>query len=648
MILFLQSGSFSIYTITSFCASIVWGTTGFGYALIFLTVYQLVEFTGIMDRSTFKYAIFLQSIGLTAISSFAIIHKMRELKTFKFCWMFLVPTVGLSFPLGIFGTWLKKYAPTSTIRIICGMAILFSIMVKLYKMFGPFDLRKKPNVYFIIGSQRSGSSWLRCILDTQKDFSAPQPPHILKAYYPIMDKFGDLRIDKNFRYLIANICEYIEATPIKWTDKNNKAINFNQDEIFNKCKHNRSLLQIFEVVMDTQAEMNGKKTWVCKSMSYSNYYKELKQHFGDRLRFIYLYRDPRDVCLSFKNSPLGHNHFFKIAEEWSKLQKSCMSIVENDSAIIETVQYENLVLSFDKSIEKLLNFMNCEANFKMINAVSKMEMTIKTAKASSWQWKNVCNNDEDFRKNQFQKWKKALANNSITNTDIYHIEIGCEHQLTHLGYCLHSKYLSKPTEKEKILIEQENKQTKTSTETEDLRKITDAYGAVLAKIDDYPIKKEKNFISVKALITYILACCFSGILGGLVGARGPPLIIYFLFFPADKELIRVVGVVGSFTSALSRMIAFCVTSPPVDSSWPTTKYLNRNTTDQVFQFDMNSWFIKNDLYLYVSVIIASVLGCILGIYLHERVNQKVFNLILGSVLLFSSIIMIAKGVLEIF
>jgi len=317
MILFLQGGTFTIYTITAFCASIIWGITGFGNALILLAVHQVVEFTGIMDRSTIKYTIFLQGIGLIALSSFAIVYQIRDIKTFS-SWKLVIPIIFINFPLGFFGTWLKKFAPTSIIRIVCGVVALISTLIKLYQKFVPY----------------------------------------------------------------------------------------------------------------------------------------------------------------------------------------------------------------------------------------------------------------------------------------------------------------------------------LSGETKEPESTSDALDAVIAEIDD------KKCIPMKSFITFLIACCFFGILGGLIGAGGPTLIIYFLFFPAEKGVVRVVGVIGSFAIAVSRIITYSTTSPPLDDSWPTTKYQNRNTTEQVYQFDMSSWFIRNDMYLYISVVIASIFGCIVGTYLHERVNQKVFNLILVGVLFLSSIIMIVKGVLE--
>ena len=139
-------------------------------------------------------------------------------------------------------------------------------------------------------------------------------------------------------------------------------------------------------------------------------------------------------------------------------------------------------------------------------------------------------------------------------------------------------------------------------------------------------------------------CCLSGILGGLVGAKGPIFIIYFLFFPADKAMVRIIGTLSSFAIALSRMITYAVTDPPIDNSWPTTKYLqNHNST--TYNFDSKSWFIKYDWGLYLAVVGVSIVGCVIGIYLHEKINQRVFNLILIGLLFLSSIVFIVKGIL---
>ncbi len=47
-------------------------------------------------------------------------------------------------------------------------------------------------VYFMIGSQRSGSNWLRTMLSEREDLIAPHPPHIMRDFMPLLPKYGDL------------------------------------------------------------------------------------------------------------------------------------------------------------------------------------------------------------------------------------------------------------------------------------------------------------------------------------------------------------------------------------------------------------------------------------------------------------------------
>ena len=47
-------------------------------------------------------------------------------------------------------------------------------------------------IFFLIGSRRSGSSWLYTNISESKVIAKPHPTHILKRFTPILDKFGDL------------------------------------------------------------------------------------------------------------------------------------------------------------------------------------------------------------------------------------------------------------------------------------------------------------------------------------------------------------------------------------------------------------------------------------------------------------------------
>ena len=152
----------------------------------------------------------------------------------------------------------------------------------------------------MIGCQSSGSNWLQLLIGEHFPHVAfPHPPHIFSNFKPILHRFGTLDEPENFEKLVEAVCLFVESNPGPWNDKNNKAIIFDRRAISKRCTKN-DLVSIFEAVMDIYAESNDCQTWICKSMTMSFHHQELLKHFGDRLKYIYLYRDPRDVCLSFR------------------------------------------------------------------------------------------------------------------------------------------------------------------------------------------------------------------------------------------------------------------------------------------------------------------------------------------------------------
>lgn len=48
---------------------------------------------------------------------------------------------------------------------------------------------------FLICSERSGSNLITKLLDNHSKYCGPTPPHLLRVFYPVLDKYGDLNVD---------------------------------------------------------------------------------------------------------------------------------------------------------------------------------------------------------------------------------------------------------------------------------------------------------------------------------------------------------------------------------------------------------------------------------------------------------------------
>ena len=227
--------------------------------------------------------------------------------------------------------------------------------------------KEKP-VFFMIGSQRSGSNWLRTMLDQREDLVGPHPPHVMREFMPLIaqSKFGDLSQDENFNILVDHVCTFVERNQVPWNDKYGQRIIFCRQTVCDQAKasceriklqeqgdldNELYLLSIFDSLMNFFADANGKELWMCKSMGMSAYHSSLLKFYGKRrLRYIYLVRDPRDVAMSFMKTPVGDKHYYPIVKKWAKLQEQAIAILEAVPNIIFNIKYEDLLKNKEDAI----------------------------------------------------------------------------------------------------------------------------------------------------------------------------------------------------------------------------------------------------------------------------------------------------------
>ena len=74
---------------------------------------------------------------------------------------------------------------------------------------------ERPPVFFLTGSQRSGSNWLHTMISESKVIATPHPLYILKSLMPILDKLSDLFQEDNLRALVDHVCKFVEKNPYK-------------------------------------------------------------------------------------------------------------------------------------------------------------------------------------------------------------------------------------------------------------------------------------------------------------------------------------------------------------------------------------------------------------------------------------------------
>jgi len=255
---------------------------------------------------------------------------------------------------------------------------------------------------FMIGIQRSGSNLLRLMLNELPEIAAPHPPHVLQRMMPLVPRYGDLASNKAFSLLVDDVCRLVETNPVPW-----EGVKLDRKDVAARCRA-RSLVAVFGAVYDVMAQTWGAKTWCCKSLANIYYLPEIEEYFSDA-KYIYLYRDGRDVAVSFSKAVVGEKHFYHIAKEWNEAQQLALSFRKRvPSKRFFNLSYEELTTDTERAIRSLCAFLGVEYKASMLEFHKSAEA--KRAASASNLWENVTN---PLMRNNSRKFLKEARQNDI-------------------------------------------------------------------------------------------------------------------------------------------------------------------------------------------------------------------------------------------
>lgn len=213
---------------------------------------------------------------------------------------------------------------------------------------------------FVIGTRRSGSNLLRLMFNQLPGIAAPHPPHVLQRMMSLVPNYGDLARSENFAALVEDVCRLVELNPVPW-----EGVRLDRADIARRCR-NRSLVAVFGAVYEALADARGAKTWLCESLQNVLYLPEIEAYFPDA-RYIYLYRDGRDVAVSFRKAAVGERHFYHIAKEWAGDQRLALkhrSLVPPQRFV--GFSYETLTTHPEEIIRRLCEFLGVTYHGSML------------------------------------------------------------------------------------------------------------------------------------------------------------------------------------------------------------------------------------------------------------------------------------------
>lgn len=210
---------------------------------------------------------------------------------------------------------------------------------------------------FIVGSQRSGTTMFRLMLNNHPEIAVPHETAFITVFYRQLHKYGNLEEPQNIEKLLEDICQHPlvqRGTLIS----SKEAVLQHQP---------RNYTELVEAIFAEYRMRFGKKYWCDKTPFYTENIDLLHQVIPDA-RFIHLVRDGRDVSLSQKNISWLPSGIPTIAAQWKWKTMLCHKIgrVIGPDRFLE-IKYEDLVLNTEATLRTVCEFLGVEYSHEMLH-----------------------------------------------------------------------------------------------------------------------------------------------------------------------------------------------------------------------------------------------------------------------------------------
>lgn len=196
---------------------------------------------------------------------------------------------------------------------------------------------------FIIGSERSGTNLLRIRLaSAQGQLAGPPPAHFLKYMHAVEAYLGEQGREPVVRELVNMAVQLTRHHYVPWDPP------LDEKELLAGAlalpQESRTSVAVMHLAMQSHARECGRSGYICKDNETYGLLPQIVSSIPDA-RFIYLYRDPRDVVLSEICRPRVPRSVYRAACRWRDEQDRIIRAVHEPLVAARTlrVSYEELV-----------------------------------------------------------------------------------------------------------------------------------------------------------------------------------------------------------------------------------------------------------------------------------------------------------------
>jgi hypothetical protein len=214
------------------------------------------------------------------------------------------------------------------------------------------DVSNSASPFFIVGSERSGTTLLMAILGHHSHLAVPEVTWYYPRFRAFLDTYGDLSQPANFRTLLSEMIFGLK-TPFFGLGLNPATI---VDELLTKIPA-PNFAEAFRAILQLYSDSLKKPRWGEKTPHNLYYLSEILADFP-AAKIINLVRDGRDVATEQLRSAFGPRNIYAASLIWRRTQE--VAEIWRQKLPADTwldVRYEELAVQPEPVLERVCEFL---------------------------------------------------------------------------------------------------------------------------------------------------------------------------------------------------------------------------------------------------------------------------------------------------
>jgi len=207
--------------------------------------------------------------------------------------------------------------------------------------------------FFIVGSERSGTTLLMAVLGQHSRLAVPEVAWYYPRFRAYLHTYGDLNVPANFRTVVSEMIFGLK-TPFFGLDVNPATV---VDELIARTRA-ATFPEAYAAILGLYAEKVGKPRWGEKTPHNLFYVEEILADFPNA-RFVHLVRDGRDVAVDQLRSAFGPRNVYAAALLWRRTHEVAARLrAKLPRAVWLDVRYEELAARPEAVVRQVLQFLH--------------------------------------------------------------------------------------------------------------------------------------------------------------------------------------------------------------------------------------------------------------------------------------------------